>query len=119
TSGAFKELTPEQFKQTDGWKTAEPKDDAIRGKWWEMFGDTNLNVLEEEVNTSNQSVAAAFANFLAARAIVKQARSEIFPLVTAGPSVTRSRQPLRNQVTSSSSRASVTSTEYSLPLDAS
>src|ERR1017187_1361929 len=64
TAGAFKELTPAQFKEVDGWKTAEPKDDAIRGKWWEMFGDANLNALEEQVNISNQTVAVAFANFL-------------------------------------------------------
>jgi multidrug efflux system outer membrane protein len=75
TPAAFKELTPAQFKETDGWKTAEPKDDAIRGQWWEMFTDTNLNALEEQVNISNQTVAAAFANFLSARAVVKQTRS--------------------------------------------
>ena len=110
TAGAFKELTPAQFKDTDGWKTAEPKDDAIRGKWWEIFGDTNLNALEEQVAISNQTVAAAFANFLSARAVVKQARSQFFPTVTADPSVIRSRQPL--------SKGSI-ATVYSLPLDAS
>jgi NodT family efflux transporter outer membrane factor (OMF) lipoprotein len=114
TPAAFKELTPAQFKETDGWKTAEPKDNALRGKWWEMFGDTNLNALEEQVNISNQTVAAAFANFLSARAVVKQARSQFFPTVTADPSVTRSRQPL-SRVGSSVP----TLTEYSLPLDAS
>jgi len=92
TPGAFKELTPAQAKATDGWKTAEPKDDAIRGKWWEMFGDTNLNALEEQVDVSNQTVAVALENFLSARAVVKQTRSEFFPTVSANPSVTRSRQ---------------------------
>src|SRR5438309_11372182 len=92
TPTAFKELTPSDFKETDGWKTAEPQDDAIRGPWWEMFGDSQLNALEEEVNVSNQSIAAAFANFLAARAVVKEARSQFFPTVTASPSVRRSRQ---------------------------
>jgi NodT family efflux transporter outer membrane factor (OMF) lipoprotein len=110
TPAAFKELTTAQLKDTDGWKTAEPKDNAIRGKWWEIFGDTNLNALEEQVNISNQTVAAAFANFLSARAVVKQSRSQFFPTVTANPSVTRSRQPLAN--------GSI-STLYSLPLDAS
>src|SRR2546425_12892024 len=70
---AFKDLTAEQFKETEGWKTAEPKDDIIRSKWWETFNDARLNALEEETTVSNQSVAAAFANFLAARAVVKQA----------------------------------------------
>src|SRR5438876_7592312 len=64
TSAAFKELTTNQLKQIDGWKTAEPKDDALRGKWWELFRDSQLNALEEKAGASNQTVAAAFANFL-------------------------------------------------------
>jgi NodT family efflux transporter outer membrane factor (OMF) lipoprotein len=116
TPAAFKELSPEQFKNTDGWKTAEPKDDRIRGNWWEMFHEPELNALESQVTVSNQSVAVALANFLAARAVVKQIRSQYFPVVSASPSVTRSRQ--QSQSTGSSS-APATSTEYSLPIDAS
>jgi len=121
TPGAFKELTPAQAKATDGWKTAEPKDDAIRGKWWEMFGDTNLNALEDQVDISNQTVAVALENFLSARAVVKQTRSEFFPTVSADPSVTRSRQSAltRGQTSLSTNNTAITLTEYSLPLDAS
>ena len=50
TPAAFKELTPEQSKETDGWKTAEPKDDVIRGQWWEMFHEPELNAFESQVN---------------------------------------------------------------------
>jgi NodT family efflux transporter outer membrane factor (OMF) lipoprotein len=118
TPAFFKELTPGQAKETDGWKTAEPKDDMLRSQWWEIFGDTNLNTFEDQVVVSNQSVAAALANFLAARAVVKQARSQYFPTVTASPSVTRSRAAsFQNQ--SSSSSSALTFTEYSLPFDAS
>jgi outer membrane protein TolC len=35
------------------------EDDQIRGNWWEMFGDPNLNALEERVDISNQNIAAA------------------------------------------------------------
>jgi len=114
TPAAFKELTPEQSKETDGWKTAEPKDDVIRGQWWEMFHEPELNAFEGQVVVSNQTVAAALANFLAARAVVKQARSQYFPTVSASPSVTRSRQ-----LSGSSPPTSSTFTEYSLPFDAS
>jgi NodT family efflux transporter outer membrane factor (OMF) lipoprotein len=114
TPVAFKELTPEQSKETDGWKTAEPKDDMIRGQWWEMFHEPELNAFESQVVVSNQTVAAALANFLAARAVVKQARSQYFPTVSANPSVTRSRQS-----SLSSPPTSSTFTEYSLPFDAS
>jgi NodT family efflux transporter outer membrane factor (OMF) lipoprotein len=113
TPAAFKEMTPAQSKETDGWKTAEPKDDVLRGQWWEMFHEPELNAFESQVNVSNQTVAVALANFLAARAVVKQSRSQYFPAVTASPSVTESRQ------SSGSSPSASTSTEYSLPFDAS
>ena len=118
TPVAFKELTPDQFKETDGWKAAEPRDSMIRGNWWEMFHEPELNALEGQVTVSNQNVAAALANFLAARAVVKQARSQYFPTVSASPSVTRARQS-SVQIQSSSSPTPFTVTEYSLPLDAS
>src|SRR6266536_6083440 len=86
----FKELTTNNFKETDGWKTAEPRDDAIRGQWWEVFNDSRLNALEDKIEPSNQSVAAALANLLAARAMVKEARADLFPTLTANPSVSRS-----------------------------
>src|SRR5208283_3030117 len=76
TPGAFKELSPDQLKETEGGKTAEPKDDIIRGKWWEMFHEPELDGLEVEAAVSNQTVAAALANFLAARAVVKQTQSQ-------------------------------------------
>ncbi|MDB6040744.1 MAG: efflux system, outer rane lipoprotein NodT, partial [Verrucomicrobiales bacterium] len=115
---AFRELTTNNFPQVDGWKTAEPKDNALRGKWWEVFNDSKLNELEEEANVSNQSVALSLANFLAARSVVKQARSQLFPVVTTSPSITRAKLASpQNQ--SGSTTANSTFTEYSLPVDAS
>lgn len=114
TPTAFKELSPEQCKTTDGWKTAEPKDGMIRGKWWEMFHEPELNALEDQVAGSNQTVAVALANFLAARAVVKQAQSQYFPTVTVSPSV------MRERLSSLSSKSSPTTLNaYSLPFDAS
>jgi NodT family efflux transporter outer membrane factor (OMF) lipoprotein len=93
TPGAYKELTAAQFKDTDGWKVAVPRDAAIRGKWWELFGDPQLNALEERVKVSNQNVAAAYAAFMQARAIIREAQSQYWPTLTVGASVTRSHQP--------------------------
>ena len=90
----------------------------IRGKWWEMFHEPELNTLEDQVDISSQSVAAALANFFTARAVVEQSRSQYFPTLTASPSVIRQRQAsLLTQ--SSSSPKSSTVTEYLLPFDAS
>ena len=120
---AYKELTPADYPNTDGWKVAQPKDDTLRGKWWEIFNDPELNALEEKVNVSNQGIAAAAANFFAARALVKEARSQLFPTVSTNPSITVQR-PSSNLKAggSSSSGAGSSSTgtfaDYSLPFDA-
>src|ERR1700691_377627 len=77
---------PQAFKEgpPDGWKEAQPNDTALKGKWWEIYNDPELNALEEQVNISNQNVLAAEAQYRAARATVQIARSALFPLVTAG-----------------------------------
>ena len=131
---AYKELTPADFKATEGWKVAQPKDDALRGKWWEIFNDPQLNALEEKVEVSNQSVAAAAASFFAARALVKEARSQLFPAVTASPAITEQRPSSTlsksgvggssvsgsgsGTGTSSTSSSARTFTDYTLPFDA-
>src|SRR6185312_1128007 len=94
---------------------ARPADDVIRGKWWEMFQDSQLSALEEQVNISNQSIALAEANFRSARALVKQSRSQYFPTLTTNPSIVTSRPSSR--IVQASGRAAVV-TDYSLPFDA-
>jgi NodT family efflux transporter outer membrane factor (OMF) lipoprotein len=81
---AFKEPLPESFKE---FKATNPKDDKLKGKWWQMFGDPQLNALEEQVNISNQNVAQAEAQFREARAAIRAARSQLFPTVSVAPSV--------------------------------
>jgi outer membrane protein TolC len=91
TPPAYKELTPADYKNTDGWKVAQPQDDdALRGKWWEIFNDPELNALEEKVNVSNQTIASAAASFFAARAHGQGSSIAAFPTVTTNPSITRS-----------------------------
>ena len=113
---AYKEVTPEDLKKMDGWKVAQPQDSALHGKWWETFGDTQLNALEEQVNISNQNVAAAFASFTAARALVREARAQYFPTLTAGASVSRQRTVATG---TNGQTVGTTSNEFSLPFDAS
>ncbi len=129
TPAAYKELTPADYKNTDGWKVAQPKDDALRGKWWEIFGDPQLNALEEKVNISNQNIASAAASFFAARALVKEARSQLFPTVTTGPAITAARSPATSGSAAASGPSSGTGStssagrggtfeEYTFPFDA-
>jgi NodT family efflux transporter outer membrane factor (OMF) lipoprotein len=120
---AYKELPQEGAQTGSKWNIARPNDAVIRGKWWEAFHDPQLNELQEKAGSSNQNIAAAAANFLAARALVRQARSQYFPTVTTNPSIMNSR-PSPGQFgglrTGSSSGLTVKSyTDYSLPFDAS
>jgi len=123
---AYRELTPENFKDTDGWKQAQPGDANLKGNWWEIFNDPQLNALEEQVNVSNQNIAAAAANFLAARALVRQTRAQYYPTITANPSITNARPSsgqfggVRAGSSSTSPGFALTSfTDYSLAFDAS
>jgi NodT family efflux transporter outer membrane factor (OMF) lipoprotein len=80
---------PAAFKE--GWKTAEPRDGELRGKWWEVFADPLLNRLEEQVDISNQTLAQAEAQYRQALALVQAARAAYFPTVLADVSTIRSR----------------------------
>ena len=112
-SAVYKEEKPVDAK--DQWKTARPKDEAIKGPWWQLFDDPDLDALEKKAAVSNQNIASAAALFLEARAMVKEARSQYFPTLTVSPNVTRSRVGTPNAL----GPAGNTFTEYVLPFDAS
>jgi len=115
TPAVYKEISPDAFKETKDWKFARPNDSEIRGKWWEMYNDPQLNTLEDRLNTANQNIALADANFRAARALVKESRSQYFPTVTTSPSIIASRQSSATRSNFSAGRVNV---NYTLPFDA-
>ncbi len=83
--------SPTQFKETEGWTVAQPADAKLRGKWWEIFNDPELNALEEQLDINNQNIKQYFENFMEARAVVREARSQYFPTLSVAPSFNRSR----------------------------
>jgi NodT family efflux transporter outer membrane factor (OMF) lipoprotein len=88
---AFKESSPAAYTGADpgAWQPAQPQDAALKGKWWEVFGEPELNTLEDQLNINNQNIAQFFQNFMAARAQVGIARASYFPTLTTTPSGTR------------------------------
>jgi NodT family efflux transporter outer membrane factor (OMF) lipoprotein len=83
---------PQQHKETAGaWKVGAPADTATRGKWWEIFGDAQLNALEDQVAAANQNIFVAEAQYRQAQALVQSARAQFFPTLSASASATRSR----------------------------
>ncbi|MCU1335998.1 MAG: efflux system, outer rane lipoprotein NodT family [Bryobacterales bacterium] len=117
--------SPTQFKETDGWKVAQPSDAMLRGKWWEIYEDPELNALEEQLNIDNQNIKQFFENFMQARALVREARSQYFPTVGTTPSFNRSASSAnlgasRGATSGSSGTATFAgsqSTLHALPLD--
>jgi NodT family efflux transporter outer membrane factor (OMF) lipoprotein len=101
--------TPPAYKEAEGgakWQIAQPKDDVIRGAWWELFNDPQLNALEAQVVISNQNIAVAEAQYRQALALVQAARAGYFPTVGVNGSATRSRTPFTSGGSSGSSRTS-------------
>ena len=112
----FKEQPPESFKESDGWKTAQPRDQALRGNWWEIFGDPQLNALEEEVTLSNQDLKVAEARFREARAMIRFNRSAEFPTISTSPSIASVRESA-NQPYFPQSQANNGTGYFTLPVD--
>jgi NodT family efflux transporter outer membrane factor (OMF) lipoprotein len=87
--------TPSGFREQPppggNWKPAEPGDQAMRGRWWELFGDPQLDALEAKIAVSNQTLKAAAAQYFAALDQVRVARAAYFPTLGAGASATRLR----------------------------
>ncbi|TKC83510.1 efflux transporter outer membrane subunit [Trinickia terrae] len=109
---------PASYKETpEGWKVAQPSDQADRGEWWKIYDDPQLNALIDKLNQANQTVAQYAAAYRQARALVSEARAAYFPTVGLAASGTRSGQ--RQSSTQSSSTSSTISNSYSVSLDAS
>src|SRR5271170_673047 len=130
---SYKE-TPSESKETGDWTVAQPSDAMLRGKWWEIFNDPELNALEDQLDINNQNIKQFFENFMEARAIVREARSQYYPTLSVGPAITESRTSANLRGSSNNSTGSsgtgtgtgsgtttstnLQSTLYTLPLEA-
>ena len=112
----FKEQAPESFKEMDGWKPAQPSDQALRGAWWEIFGDSQLNELEDELTASNQDLKVSEARLRQARAMIRFNRSAEFPTITTSPSVVNERESTNAPYFPASATNNGTG-NYTLPID--
>jgi NodT family efflux transporter outer membrane factor (OMF) lipoprotein len=76
---------PVAYKEpSDEWKQATPSDAMAKGRWWEIYQDPQLNSLEDQVTSANQTLKAAQDAFAAARAAVRGTRAQYYPTVTGG-----------------------------------
>ncbi len=125
---AYKEL-PAKFQNAPDagpWTVAEPQDAKLRGNWWEIFNEPELNALEEQLNINNQNIKQYFENFMESRALIREARAQYFPTFGTSPAYNRQRSSanLRNSANTTGgggsgvvTNAGQQSTLYSLPFD--
>jgi NodT family efflux transporter outer membrane factor (OMF) lipoprotein len=113
---AFKEEPPSNFKSEDGWKTSQPNDAKLKGDWWTLFNDSQLNSLEAQVDSANQTLQQAEANFRAARAAIGFNRAAEAPTISVAPSVGAVRDSA-NQPYFNRSNANQGEGNFTLPID--
>src|SRR5229473_229495 len=87
-----------ESKEGDGWKVAQPDDDLIRGKWWELYGDATLNEIEDQVDSSNQNLKIAEANLRQARAAIRFNRAAQAPTIGSSPASPTFEFPVTNLI---------------------
>ncbi len=92
---AFKEASSAAYRGAapGTWQPARPADAQLKGQWWRMFDEPELDALEDQLNIDNQNIAQAFENFMAARAQVRAQVASYFPTVTLDPAYTRTHAP--------------------------
>jgi NodT family efflux transporter outer membrane factor (OMF) lipoprotein len=116
TAPEFKEAGPDAFKSVDGWKAAQPGDNQIKGSWWKSFNDPQLNALEAQVDSANQTLKEADANFQASRAQIRFYRADKAPTIGTAPSIASERYSA-NRPYFNTALANGGSGDFLLPLD--
>ena len=88
-TGSTGALVPPPNPQGGTWKPASPSDGMLRGKWWEIYQDPQLNALEEQIAPQNQNLRAALEAYLSARDQVRVARADFYPTLSVSPATSR------------------------------
>ncbi len=78
-----------------------------------------MNQLEEKLNIDNQNIKVYFANFMEARTLIAQARSQLYPTVTTGPSYSRTQTSGHVGSAAPSAAIGKQANLFQLPVDAS
>jgi NodT family efflux transporter outer membrane factor (OMF) lipoprotein len=83
-------LVPAEFKYDSGWQTISPQSWAAQGDWWTAFNDPELNLLINQANKANQTLAQAEARYRAAQGQWRLARGDYSPQFDASLNGSRS-----------------------------
>ena len=90
-TGASSVSVPPPNPAGGGWTTANPSDGMLKGNWWEVYNDPQLNRLEDRIASNNVQLRQAVEIYLAARDQVRAARANLYPVLAVGASADRSK----------------------------
>jgi NodT family efflux transporter outer membrane factor (OMF) lipoprotein len=113
---AFKEQPPENFKEGGNWNPAQPADQTLRGNWWEIFGDSQLNGLEEELTVANQDLKVSEARLRQARSMIRFSKAAQLPTISTSPSIVNERDSI-NQPYFPRQSANNGTSAFTIPFD--
>ena len=109
---------PVSYKELGNWKPVEPSDQVAKGNWWDVYEDPQLNALEAQIDVSNQNLKAAQERFEQARAAIRISKSNYYPTITGGASVTQNRISSNSPLFKTGASKNNYS-DYTIPIDAS
>ncbi len=100
-AGGSAVVAPPPNPQGGAWQPANPSDGMLKGKWWEIYQDPQLNALEERIDSTNVQLRQALETYLAARDQVQAARANLYPTLSVGANPLREKysanEPLWNK----------------------
>jgi multidrug efflux system outer membrane protein len=76
---------------TEPWREGAPKDSIPKGQWWTVFRDDDLDALETQALSANQTLKVSIARLEQARATAAIQVATLFPTLSASPSAERLR----------------------------
>jgi outer membrane protein, multidrug efflux system len=79
------------WQVTAPWRQAAPKDAVPKTSWWTVFHDDELDGLETDLLSANQTLKVALAHYDQARASAAVQNATLFPTLGVGPQVGRER----------------------------
>ena len=107
-------VAPPPSPQGGSWTPANPSDGMLKGKWWQIYNDPILDRLEDRIAANNVQLQQAYETWQAARAQVAAVRANLFPVLFAGPSISRSHTSSNRPLASAASSGNTTSNDFFL-----
>ncbi|MBL8485049.1 MAG: efflux transporter outer membrane subunit, partial [Rhodocyclaceae bacterium] len=103
-----------QFKEAGDWQPARPRDTELRGNWWEMFADPDLDRLMPRIGSDNQDLRIAEAQYRVAQATADAARAALFPSLNGSLAASRAHAAASGGDNSGSTRGTVNNVNLGL-----